>query len=150
MRESGELRILCSVESPKHLDGEAFPSWVPDWRASPEGYRIVLHDRNPRYAYQATRGSVLINNPSPDVNELRLCGILIGAVNQAGRFNHFHSISDFNLADRYTHTNQPITTALRQAQTLDFDVGYRVIPAGHSQRRSLAAYYDLPTESHFL
>ena len=26
IRASGELRNLCSVESPKHFDGEAFPS----------------------------------------------------------------------------------------------------------------------------
>ena len=33
--------------------------------------------------------------------------------------------------------------------TLDFDVGYEIIPAGHPQRRSLAAFYDLPVRSHF-
>jgi hypothetical protein len=146
-REPGELRILCSVESPKHLEGVAFPSWVSDWRASPESYRNVLHDRNPGSAYQATRRLVLSYDPSPDVNKLCLYRIQIRAVNQAGRFNHFHSISDFNLADRYNHTNQPVTTALRQAQTLNFDIGYTVIPARHSQRRSLAAFYDLPMGS---
>ncbi|MCJ1266530.1 hypothetical protein MMC22_006415 [Lobaria immixta] len=145
MRESGELRILCLVESPKHLRGEAFPGWVPDWRASPESYENVLHDRNPRSGYQATRGSVLTYDPSPDANELHLYGILIGTVTQAGRMNDFHAISDFYLPDRYTHTNQPITTALRQAQTLNFDldVGH-VIQAGDSQRRILAAFFDLP------
>lgn len=115
MREPGDLRILCSVESPKHLRGEAFPSWVPDWRAPQESYRNVLHDRNPRSGYQTTRGSVLTYDPSPDANELHLYGILIGTVTQAGRLSDFHSIRDFNLTDRYTHTNQPITTALRQA-----------------------------------
>jgi Heterokaryon incompatibility protein (HET) len=109
MRESGELRIPCSVESPKHLEGEGFPSWVPDWRASPRSYQNVLHDRNPRSGYQATRGSVLSYNPSPGVNELHLCGILIGAVSQAGKFDDPHSISKFNLADRYSQRiNQSI------------------------------------------
>jgi Heterokaryon incompatibility protein (HET) len=149
MLESQELRILCSVESPKHLKAEALPSWVPDWRAVPESYRNVLHDRNPRSGYQATRGSVYSYDPSPDAYELYVYGILIGSINQAGRFNHFHSISDFNLADRYIHTNQPITTALRQAQTLDFDVAYEVIPAEHEDRGSLAAFYDLPTGPNF-
>ncbi len=143
-RVSGELRILCSVESPKHLEGEAFPSWVPDWRASEESLQNVLHDRNPRSGYRATRQSVLEYDPSEDVNELRLYGILTGVVNQAGRYNGFHSISDFNLGSRYDHTYQPITAVLRQAQTLDFDVAYEVIDVEHSQRRSLAAFYDLP------
>lgn len=146
MRVSGELRILCSVESPKHFEGEACPSWVPDWRASEGSLQNNLHDRNPRSGYRATRQSILEHDPSKDVNELRLYGIPIGVVNQAGRYNSFHSISDFNLGSRYNHTYQPITTALRQAQTLDFDVGVEdeVINIEHSQRRSLAAFYDLP------
>ena len=144
MRVSGELRILCSVESPKHLEGEAFPSWVPDWRASEESLQNILHDRNPMSGYRATRQSVLEHDPSRDVHELRLYGILIGVVNQAGKYNNFHSISDFKLGSRYDHTYQPITTALRQAQTLDFDVAYEVINIEHPQRRSLAAFYDLP------
>jgi hypothetical protein len=112
-------------------------------------YQNVLHDRNPRSGYQATRGSVFGYDPSPDVNELHLCGILIGVVSQAGKFDDPHSISKFNLADRYSHTNQPITTALRQAQTLDFDLDVdTVIPVGHSQRRSVTAFYDLPIGSH--
>jgi hypothetical protein len=147
--ESGELRILCSVESPKHFEDEALPSWVPDWRASPENCRNVLHDRNPRSGYLATRGSFIQDSISPKMYELHLCGIRIGTVDQAGPFNDTHSISDFNLTERYTHTNQPIRAALRQAQTLNFDLGIdRVIAAGHPLRRSLASFFDLPTESH--
>jgi hypothetical protein len=149
MLESQELRILCSTESPKHLKAEALPSWVPDWRAVLESYRNVLHDRNPRSGYQATRGSVYSYDPSSDAYELHLYGILIGSINQAGRFNDFHSISDFTLADRYIYTNQPITTALRQAQTIDKDTAYGVIPAEHEDRGSLAAFYDLPTGPYF-
>lgn len=80
LRESVGLRILCSVESPKHLEEESFPSWVPDWRASPESLRNVLHDRNPMSGYRATRASDLHYNPSPNVDELYLDGIPIGAV----------------------------------------------------------------------
>lgn len=153
IRASGELRILCSVESPKyikeHINGEAFPSWVPDWRASSESIQNVLHDRNLRSEYRATRESVLDYDPSPNANRLHLFGILIGAVDQAGIYNDFHSISDFNLGNRYDHTNQPITTALRQAQTLDFDYIYERIGVEHPNRRILASFFDLPMETRF-
>ena len=84
IRASGELRILCSVESPKyikeHISGEAFPSWVPDWSASSESIKNVFHDRNSRSGYRATRESVLDYDPSLNVHGLHLFGILIGAV----------------------------------------------------------------------
>ena len=147
IRASGELRILCSVESPKHVDGEAFPSWVPDWRASSESLRNVLHDRNPRSPYRATRESVLDYDPSTNGDRLHLYGIPIGAVDQSGRYNEFHSISDFNLGDIYDHTNQPITAALRQAQMLDFDYIYERIGVKHPDRRSLADFFDIPMKS---
>ena len=147
IRASGELRILCSVESPKHVDGEAFPSWVPDWRASSESLRNVLHDRNPRSPYRATRESVLDYDPSTNGDRLHLYGIPIGAVDQSGRYNDFHSISDFNLGSRYDHTNQPITAALRQAQTLERDVAYERIGIKHPDRRILADFFDIPMKS---
>lgn len=55
-----QLRILCSAESPKHLEGEAFPSWVPDWRASPESYRNVLHDRTEDPRIRQKEGQSLV------------------------------------------------------------------------------------------
>ena len=149
IRASGEIRILNSVESPKHVDGEAFPSWVPDWRASLESLRNIPHYRNPRSPHRATRQSVLDYDPSSDGNRLHLYGIRIGAVEQAGRYNDFHSISEFNLGSRYDHTNQPITAALRQAQTLDafeYDAAYKRISVKHPDRRSLADSFDLPME----
>ena len=149
IRESNELRTICSVESPKHLEGELLPSRVPDWRASRESCQNVLHDRNPRSEYRATRESRYSNHHSPDTDELRLNGILIGIVSQAGEFNQFHSISDFNLGERYSHTNQAISTALRQAQTLDFDLDLEdeKIPLWHRQRRNLADFYDIPKDT---
>ena len=167
IRASGELRILCSVESPKHVDGETFPSWVPDWRASSESLRNVLHDRNPNTPYRATRESALDYDPSSNGDELHLCGIPIGAVHQAGSYNDFHSISDFNLGGRYGHTKQPITAALRQAQTLDSaalyesadveqparrwlldsDALYERVDVEHPARRSLADFFDIPMKS---
>ena len=50
---SSDLRILCSVESPKHIEDDTFPCWVPDWRATSESLHNVLHDRNPRSGYRA-------------------------------------------------------------------------------------------------
>ena len=147
IRVSGKLRILCSVESPKHIDGETFPSWVPDWRASLESLRNAHHDRQSWLSHRATRESVLDYDPSSNGNRLHLYGILIGAVDQAGRYNDFHSISDFNLGDMYGHTNQPITAALRQAQTLDFDYIYERISVKHLDRKSLAYYFDIPMKS---
>ena len=147
IRASGELRILCSVESPKHVDGEAFPSWVPDWRASSENLQNVLRNRRPGSPMRATRESVLDYDPSSNGNELYLYGIPIGAVDQAGDFNGFHSISDFNLGSRYDHTNQPITAALRQAQILDVDVAYERIGVKHPDRRWLAEFFDIPMKS---
>ena len=144
IRASGEIRILCSVESPKHVDDEAFPSWVPDWRASSESLQNVLHDRNPNSPYRATRDSLLDYDPTSNGNELPLYGIPIGAVDQAGRYNDVHSISEFNLGSSYDHTNQPITSALRQAQTLDIDAIYRRIGVKHPDRRSLADLFDIP------
>ena len=147
IRASGELRILCSVESPKHVDGEAFPSWVPDWRASSESIRNVLLDRRPGCLHRATRESVLDYDPSTDGDRLHLYGIPIGAVDQAGRYNDFHSISDFNLGSRYDHTNQPITAALRQAQSLERDIAYERIGIKHPDRRRLAGFFDIPMKS---
>ena len=144
IRASGELRILCSVESPKHVDGEAFPSWVPDWRASSESLQNVLRNRRPGSPMRATRESVLDYDASSSGNELHLHGIPIGAVDQAGKSNDFHSISDFNLGSRYDHTNQPITAALRQAQILDVDVAYERIGVKHPDRRWLAEFFDIP------
>ena len=146
IRASGELRILCSVESPKHIDGEAFPSWVPDWRASSESIRNVHHDRSPGSSYRATRESVLDYDPS-NGNRLHLYGIPIGAVDQAGRYNDFHSISDFNLGSRYDHTNQPITAALRQAQTLDFGAVYGTIGLKDPDRRLMENFFDIQRKS---
>ena len=68
-------------------------------------------------------------------------------MNQAGRYNDFHSISDFNLGTRYNHTNQPITAALRQAQTFDIDVADERIDVKHPDRRSLAEFFDIPMKS---
>ena len=147
IRASGELRILCSVESPKHIDGEAFPSWVPDWRASSESIRNVLLDRRAGCLHRATRESVLDYDPSTNGDKLHLCGISIGAVDQAGRYNDFHSISDFNLGSRYNHTNQPITAALRQAQSLELDLAYDRIGIKHPDRRRLAEFFDIPMKS---
>ena len=141
IRTSGKLRILCSVESPKHVDGEAFPSWVPDWR---ESLRNALHDRKSWHLHRATRKSVMDYDPSSNSNRLYLYGILIGAVGQAGKHNDFHSINDFNLGDMYGHTNQPITAALRQAQTLAFDHIYERIGVKHPDRKSLADFFDIP------
>lgn len=147
IRASGELRILCSVESPKHIDGEAFPSWVPDWRASSESIRNVLLDRRPGCLHRATRESVLDYDPSTGGDRLHLYGIPIGAVDQAGRYNDFHSISDFNLGSRYDHTNQPITAALRQAQILELDIAYERIGIKHPDRKGLADFFDIPMKS---
>ena len=147
IRASGELRILCSVESPKHIDGEAFPSWVPDWRASSESIRNVLLDRRPGCLHRATRESVLDYDPSTNGDKLHLYGIPIGAVDQAGRYNDFHSISDFNLGSRYNHTNQPITAALRQVQSLELDLAYDRIGIKHPDRRRLAEFFDIPMKS---
>lgn len=147
IRASGEIRILCSVESPKHVDSEAFPSWVPDWRASSESLQNVLHNRNPRSRYRATRESVLDYDPSSYGNELHLYGIPIGTVDQAGRYNDFHSISDFKLGSRYDHTNQPITAALRQAQTLDFDALNERIGVKHPNRKRLEDFFDIPMKA---
>ncbi|KIW34735.1 uncharacterized protein PV07_01493 [Cladophialophora immunda] len=147
IRISGSLRILCSVESPKYVERDALSSWVPDWRAPRESIRNVLHDRNPRSGYRATMNSVHEFDYTADSDELQVNGIAIGIVSQAGRYNDFHTLSDFNLQRRYGHTNQPITTALRQAQTLSFDIDVQpphIVGAGHPQRRSLAAFYDLP------
>ena len=143
IRASGEIRILCSVESPKHIDGEAFPSWVPDWRASSESIRNVLDDRNPESRYRATNGSVLDYDPSSDGNELHLYGIPIGAVDQAGRYSDVHSISDFNLGSRYDHTNQPIAAALRQAQTREINFKYNRIRVEHPDREILEDFFDI-------
>ena len=147
IRALGKLRILCSVESPKHIDGEAFPSWVPDWRASSESIRNVLHDRRPGCLHRATRESVLDYDPSTNGDKLHLYGIPIGAVDQAGRYNDFHSISDFNLGSTYDHTNQPITAALRHAQSLELDVAYERIGIKHPDRRRLAEFFDIPMKS---
>ncbi len=146
IRASREIRILCSVESPKHVDGEAFPSWVPDWRASSESLQNVPHNRKP-YTYWATRNSVLDYDPCSNGNELHLYGIPIGAVDQAGRYNDVHSISDFNLGSRYNQTNQPITAALRQAQNLDVNIAYYRIGVEHPDRGSLADFFDIQEES---
>ena len=148
IRESGGIRILCSVESPKFVDGEAFPSWVPDWRASRESVLNISRDGNPMSPYRATRKSFLDYDPSSNGDELHLYGISVGAVHKAGRYNDFHSISDFNLGSRYDHTKQPITAALRQAQTLDYtDVVYQMIGVKHPARRSLADFFDIPMKS---
>ena len=146
IRVSGEITILCSVESPKHVDGEAFPSWVPDWRASSESLRNVHHDRNPNLPYRATMHSVLDYDSFSNGDELHLYGIPIGAVDQAGRYNDIHCISNFNLGSRYNQTNQPITTALRQAQTLDI-LTYERIGVKHPDRRCLAEFFDIPMKS---
>ena len=148
IRASGEMRILCSVESPKHVDGEAFPSWVPDWRASSESLQNVLHDSNLNSPYRATRDSVLDYDPSSNGNELHLYGIPIGAVDQAGRYKDVHSISEFNLGSRYDRTKQPITAALRQAQTLDYtNVVYQMIGVKHPARNRLADFFDIPLKA---
>jgi hypothetical protein len=60
MRESRELRVLWSVESPEHLEGEAFSSWVPDWRAFSESYLNVLHDRNPDPGIRQQEGQSIV------------------------------------------------------------------------------------------
>ena len=146
IRASEKIRILCSVESPKHVDGEAFPSWVPDWSSSSESIRNVLRNRNTSSTYRATRDSVLDYDPLYS-NELHLYGIAIGAVDQAGRYNDVHSISEFDLGSRYNHTNQPITAALRQAQTFDIDVACEMIGVEHPDRRRLADLFDIPVES---
>ena len=148
IREGGGIRILCSVESPKHVDGEAFPSWVPDWRASSESLQNVLHNSNLNSPYRATRESVLDYDPSSNGNELHLYGIPIGAVDQAGRYKDVHSISEFNLGSRYDRTKQPITTALRQAQTLDYtNVVYQMIGVKHPARNRLADFFDIPLKA---
>ena len=151
LRKSSELRLLCSVESPKHIDGDVLPSWVPDWRAPPESYRDILYDRDPKSGYRATRGSAFTYESPRHKNELHVYGILIGRVNKVGAFKHSHTINDFKLPDRYSQTSQPMTTALRQVQTLNFNHGIlldQVISNSHPQRKSFAAFYDLPTGSH--
>ena len=145
---SGDLRILCSVEIPKHIEGDTFPSWVPDWIVSShsESVHNVLRYRNFRSRYRATRESRLDRDTSSDSTKLQIDGIRIGTVIQVGKYNDFHTISDFKLDNRYEYTQQPITAALRQAQTLDIDVASGKIPSGHSQRRSLEAFYDVPSD----
>ena len=89
------------------------------------------------------RELVLDYDPSSSGNWLHLYGIPIGAVKQAGRYNDFHSISDFDLDSRYNNTNQPITAALRQTQTLDtlnHDAAYEGVGVKHPDRRSLADF----------
>ena len=144
VRASGEIKIICSVENPNHVDGEAFPSWIPDWRASSESLQNVLHDRNPNSAYRATRDSSLDYDPTLNGNELPLYGIPIGAVDQAGRNNDIRSISEFNLGSKYDHTDQLITSALRQSQTVDINAAYCRIGFKHLDRRSLADLFDIP------
>lgn len=144
-----EIRILCLVQSPEHVDSEAFPSWVHDWRASSETLKDDLHDRTPASGYRATRDSVLDYDPSSNDNELHLYGIPIGTLDQAGRCDNFHSSSIFNLGNRYDGSNQPITVALRQAQALNTNVTHERIGIKHLDWRSLADFPDIPMKTRF-
>lgn len=149
IRSSSELRIFGSVESPKHLENEAFPSWVPDWRANPESCRDVSANRDPKTGYLATRGALYHYNPSPHAYDLHVFGIQVGTVNQAGPFDDIHSVDAFNLPERYIHTNQPIYAALRQAQMLKAELGtFSPISAVDSRRRGYATFFDLATGWH--
>lgn len=80
---------------------------------------------------------------------MHLLGIQIGTVNQAGPFDDTHSVGVFNLPESYTHTNQPIYAALRQAQWLN--VGQRdlsPVTTDGLPQKTIVASLDLATGWH--
>lgn len=146
IRLSGGLEILCSVESPKHSEGGALPTWVPDCRAAPETYRNVLYERrNTHSQYLATRGSRFNYDPCTDTDDLRVLGVHIGTIKGTRSFNETHCVGKFNLPERYTYTDQPILTALRQAQSFSLCYAFEsLVPVEEPNRGTLANFFDLP------
>ncbi|KAH8203230.1 hypothetical protein TruAng_002635 [Truncatella angustata] len=152
IQEHGNLHILNYVESPKFQEDKNFPSWVPDLRAPRETLNEMFFrpDWPQKPFFDASRGITPKYNQSLDANQLDICAIFVGTVQQKGDYRDLCTIEDFDLPAVYKYTLQPVAAALRQTIILgQINAGLNprteVIGINNSYRRSLSAFFCLPT-----